>query len=504
MIIVKLCKTENFEQYVEVYTFEKLPTPSEFQKAFHLFKGENVVNLNIKACSIEVKEGGDEIDTVELHNLDIDKSIMDSMYQKIKTHFEEWGTMYDDNLSISLKITIIKNDFLIFCSNSLLNFINNTLTFSQVIYNLNDFESHNFNCTILEQETNHYIENPITKKLRSSRLMKIEHSVILVEFPKPKFIPEDLNYSLNNNSQPETLEIMKILENIKGITSLVFLSNYCSIKKNNTKSETLHLKIENTNTVEKKLSLENFDYFTSSKIIDDLFSIYLWVYEDDNLNKIHDRLEFARHQLSKNITIKEDKIHLKTEHILKSLQSMYKIYLKENVEQYIHTTNKIAEINANFLFKQDEIIDNFNKSLKSNLTLVLGLFLTLIVYNNLSAQRYSIFSSENFVLIIGFILFSIFVCIFSYKKVTRNLRSVNNYFSNQKKIYSNLLSKEDLEELFSDKYTLDVEENVKKERLYATICWVTILIFILISAIYFTFCQAPESINVFTQTLAYI
>src|SRR5690606_3562758 len=125
--------------------------------------------------------------------------------------------------------------------------------------------------------------------------------------------------------------------------------------------------------------------FSSNKDIDELYKVYRWVYNNENKENILEKLELARIQIAKNLTFENNCFKIKTENIMSNLRSMYKIYLKENVDKYIEATNKVAEIISQMIFRQNEIISSFTNSLKTNSILLISFFISLVVYNNLAA-----------------------------------------------------------------------------------------------------------------------
>ncbi|MFD2133299.1 hypothetical protein ACFSKI_18970 [Pseudogracilibacillus auburnensis] len=416
----------------------------------------------------------------DLINIEIyDYSLADTVYNESNIDsfdFTSLSTNIDeDSEEFRLKVTIKKNNFSIYSAEKFLEHIDE-LEFKHILNNFNTFTKTPPESLYIAEAKNQFhstlFSDAKSKINREKYISQMGDAVNAFGFPSHSLLPNDfdLNYKDLSGENYDTIRIFKFLKQLQGLLSLFYLSDFIELEKNK-----ITLKINNTYTLR-----SHFDFgelsFSSFKVIDELYKVYRWVYENENNENIQDKLELARIQLAKNISFEDNCFHIETENIMSNLQSMYKIYLKENVDKYIEATNKVAEIISDMTFRQNEITSSFTNSLKTNSTLLIGFFISLVVYNNLAAGETSIFNESNFLLVILFTIISGVSLALSHRQVNRNLDRSIGYYNKQKEIYQHLFSKDDIKKLFSIDYIDTLEKNVKTDRNLYTTVWILELI----------------------------
>lgn len=472
-LLNKISETENFIEYKYVIEF---------------YSKDELLNLQDQILKVFAKKNKSDSATLEL----LDKSLDDQIFYEQEIEAIDFTSLLDgideDSDEFRLVLMIKKNSFSIY---SLEKFLENIkgLEFKNILNNFNRF-THDQNApeylsikeldlqlisTLCSAEEN--------KIYRTRYIALMGDSVNAFGFPVHSLLPNDFNfnYSGRKDISDNFKTLFDSLEKLKGLLSLFFLCDFIELDNN-------MIKIKLNNTYSFHYNFDFFEFsFSSQQVIDELFEIYQWVYDNSNTEHVHDKLELARIQVAKNLFLNGNTINLKNYNIVNNLNSMYKIYLKENVNQYIEATNKVAEIVSEMNYKQGEITSSFTNSLKTNSTLLIGFFISLVVYNNLAAGETSIFNNSNFILVVLFTIISTASLILSFLQVNRNLKRTTDYFDKQKEIYLHLFSKDDINQLFSDEYLEKIKSNVEFERNLYTGVWISELILILLISYTATF-----------------
>lgn len=453
---------ENFDEYKYSFNFKtKIELENKHDIIEEILKNKHVTDLI----------------NINLYDYSLDETVYDEQNSDSFDFTQMLTNMDDDSEEFRFKVTIKKNNFSIYSIETFLDYIDK-LEFTHLLNNLNMFTITPPESLYIAEVKRHFHSSLFgDEKDNINRIEYIENMGDVVNtfgFPSHNLLPNDfdLDYKDISDENYDTIKILNFLKKLQGLLSLFFLSDFIELDKSK-----IIIKINNTYTLRSHFDFKKLT-FSSFKIIDELYTIYQWVYENENSENIHDKLELARIQLAKNISFENNCFHLKTENIISNLQSMYKIYLKENVDKYIEATNKVAEIISDMTFKQNEITSSFTNSLKTNSTLLIGFFISLVVYNNLAAGETSIFNNSNFLLVILFTIISVISLILSFRQVNRNLNRTIDYYNKQKEIYQHLFSKDDIKQLFSSDYIDSIEEHVKVDRNLYTRVWIYQLIII--------------------------
>lgn len=482
---------ENFKEFKVIKSFQ----PKDLQKIQEEINGfyrskykKDVVNIDIYS---ELK---DEF----FYNK---AKIVDTDIKSITKVIDENHIDEEDNLKLTL--TIKKNNFSIYSMENFLQHIK-SLEFNHIINNFNIYTQINTDSLYIVQdniELKSTLFGNSNKDIDRKKYIKQMGDVVnTFGFPSHFLLPNDFDFNYMDITQKNKniTELIDYLKKLKGLLSLFFLSEFIELENNN-----ITIKINNTYNLNAHFNFANFS-FSSNKDIDELYKVYRWVYNNENKENILEKLELARIQIAKNLTFENNCFKIKTENIMSNLRSMYKIYLKENVDKYIEATNKVAEIISQMIFRQNEIISSFTNSLKTNSILLISFFISLVVYNNLAAGKTSVFNESNFLLVFLFTIISVSSLCLSYRQVKQNLNRAIKYYNKQKEIYEHLFSKDDIEQLFSNEYIDTMENNVTNDLKLYTKVWIFELILIFsISGIVTYIKEISKFINIIIDIVSY-
>ncbi|MEK8162700.1 hypothetical protein [Morganella morganii] len=196
------------------------------------------------------------------------------------------------------------------------------------------------------------------------------------------------------------IELKKIFDRLLVVFSLVYLSDYSDLNLN--KNEIIY-KFKGYRLINGAIDISNIE--NNSEYV--IFDIYSWVYTDGNFI---DKLGLARNIIS--LYIKGNDIMTLPINALKSVESGYDIYLKENVKQYIEIKNKISEFLISQSDKASEITKSMFSSLKSSLWSIVTFFVSVVLIRMVSSQSYTgIVTIEILIITIVFVFFFIFILV---------------------------------------------------------------------------------------------
>lgn len=260
-----------------------------------------------------------------------------------------------------------------------------------------------------------------------------------------KFVPDDFKLLLPTENE----DINTLFDNLVVTLSLVYLCDYSDFKF---ESNELVFKLKGYRLINDVILVDKIKNDSTSI----LYDIYLWVYTDGNFI---DKIGLARNIIS--LYIRENDITKLSSGVLKSIESGYDIYLKENVKQYIEIKNKISEFLLLQSDKASEITKNMFSSLKSSLWSIVTFFISIFLIRILSSKSYSgIVTFEVMVITLFFVVFSFVYLFLSLKEVEEEkLRLLNKYNTIHDR-YKDLLNEDDLNNI------INIEELQKNDKEY--------------------------------------
>ena len=258
------------------------------------------------------------------------------------------------------------------------------------------------------------------------------------------------------------------------LLSLFFISNYSELR-----NEDIYFKINGY-----KSKSESFHLNDLVPNVNNIFNIYLWAYSE---RKCFDKLGIVRNILTINVD-NAGQIAFNTE-ALNAIRSNYKIYLKDNVENYLKIKNSITEFVIDSASKIHILSESFLDSFRQNIFILLTFLVTVVLVNGLKDNGIEkIFSATYLFVIISLASISLMWMKFSKNDLVRKYNHLSQsiletLISN----YKNLLIQSEIDDCIKP----HLDNN--KDFLYSQIkryvkywCW-SITIFILFFIIGFVF-----------------
>ncbi len=299
---------------------------------------------------------------------------------------------------------------------------------------------------------------------RSKRLDVRKFNTNPQSFSDYTFIPEDFT-----NHESDTNHLAALFNKIKIILAASFLSNASNIEMDS---------IQLTYIGHKFLDIKSL--FSSSNYSEcEIFSdIYQWVYANDDK---HDKLDLSRNIISRYLIRENNNIILPND-TLNSIQSAHAIYLKENVEKYIETKNKVAEISTELSIKSKDVVQYFMANFKNNNLVILSFFTSLFIFNTFSDDiNNKIFTDEKYYLSLVFLLISLVYLLITRYQFNKDARVNIRYFFSMKKIYIDIFDKKELDKLFDKRHLKYSNKHVYKSMNRFSVLWLieVILLFLL-------------------------
>ena len=274
------------------------------------------------------------------------------------------------------------------------------------------------------------------------------------------FLPEDFKFNQDIIHE----DIKSAFAALHNIYLLAFLCNMSSISTNGVSGS-----LVGYTTVQ-------IDY-PFSKIVntnnDNLWLLYRWVY---SVNAT-DKLGIARQIIP--LHIKDNDLFSLSNGGLTSAQSNFTLFQKDNVKNYIEVTNKLAEQVSASSSKAGDIAKNISDSMRiailGGLSFFTSVFLLRIMFKAETIK--GLFTGE--MLIVSNVVIGIFSIMFlvSIIESYMNQNHFINSYQNLKKIYSKVLTPEDIKEILEEDemHKEDLCFIKKKRKIYISIFILTVV-----------------------------
>lgn len=283
-----------------------------------------------------------------------------------------------------------------------------------------------------------------------------------------QILPEDIYTS--NNLNP----LYNIFSQASACLLMMYLFDNVAIDSNTLILKLFGFKSLNYSIKTSKISEINIDYNTISQ----LFQIYTWCISG---GYIPDKFSIARNILSLNLGT--DKI-LITSPIIDSIKSNFRIYEKENVQQYIRLRNEISNLLIDLQTKINDIAQNFTTDFKNNLLVLVSFFTSVIVLGVISeASPIVYFSNHIIILSWCFLLISLLYWLYSYNELKKKTELFHKHYEQIKERYRALLDDVELGNIFEecnpDKYGSH-QSYLKWQKKRFSILWIVSIVILFI------------------------
>ena len=280
---------------------------------------------------------------------------------------------------------------------------------------------------------------------------------------------------ISNLLSPDTFDLLfapknnvlyNFFDKMRSILSLIYISNKSEILD----STCINFSITGYKTIE--LTIDTNGIIPRSTI----FEIFKWVYEEGCTT---DRLELARNILSLDYIDSLNDINNTT---LASIHSNYSMYLKEHIDKYLDTKNKINDIFLDLFFKSKEISNKISSNLKTALMANLSFIFTILISNVISSSTTPMLITKDFSIIyLSINAFSFLYLIFSSLICHHEIKQHRSLFDRIKKSYSKVISPSDLNEIFNKSIIDEDIKSITTTCVFYIILWVIIIIISIIT-----------------------
>lgn len=230
----------------------------------------------------------------------------------------------------------------------------------------------------------------------SDKIKRIRQSEGLIHWGtyKLQLLPEDI-YPCNGINNP----LYNIFHQASACLLMMYLFDHISIT-----NTILTLNLCGYRTLNYAIDINVLsNIHIDSNTIKQLFQTYCWCMGG---GYVMDKFSIARNILSLNL--EKDEIRLNSP-IIDAVKSNFRVYEKENVQQYIQMRNEISNLLIDLQTKINDIAENFTSDFKSNLLVLVSFFASVIVLGVISdASPIAYFSNHIIILSWCFLLISFF------------------------------------------------------------------------------------------------
>lgn len=414
-----------------------------------IIKAKNIINeLN----NIPIEDNAKINIEYGEYNLEINKKTKEG---DINNFFESLNLIDDDLYDIDLEIRKSKDNVNIYSVSSFLSWLNELTIFGIIkAFNsaVSDYEILNINFISNIHKTNYY--NKKTEYIRKSKLINCITATDISNF---KLLPYDFDQLINMDIDNKDLE--KKLKFIKNILSIAYISNECYLYE-----DKFCFTLFNLDKYNKEIKYSDYR-FLDLKNYDDIFD---WLYEGGNIN---DKVEIVRNILilhlnnASSLTIEEN--------ILETIISNYRLYLKDNVKDYLQFKKDVTKALEDFCKQVADIINNYIGSYKANFITTIGYIITILFSKGITSGTETIFTKDISILSSFVIVISLIFCFISCLQVCSNMSYYNQAIEQLKSNFKDIMTDQEIEQMISNNKLLQkAKGNFKKSTFIISIAWI--------------------------------
>lgn len=347
-----------------------------------------------------------------------------------------------------------------------------------------EFGTENIRFEHISSTSNHVINS----SLRESTITKRNKSCHFTNDSQYKFLPEDFKLI---RPAPDPI-ISNKFNRLMLVFILIYLCDYSEIVDKD--EPYLDYKMKGYRLISNRIEIDSLD----SSCADELYGIYEWVYNQGNFV---DKVGLAKNIIS--IHMAGDDFNTLSNGALRSIESGYDIYLKENVKQYIEIKNKISEMLISQADKASEITKNMLATLKTSFWSLVSFFITVILVKVVSAKSDDgIISGEIVIMMIIFLVFSFIYHWLSECEVDEEKNRLFEIYTTIKDRYRDLLNEDDLNKII-DTEALKSKDDCyiqRRRKIYRRV-WLSFNIIMLLVVLGMYFYKTPSIFESATATV---
>jgi hypothetical protein len=331
-----------------------------------------------------------------------------------------------------------------------------------VFYNPEFEESLSLTQSIIFSNNTEYNTNEsLSQSLREER-KKMATSLCHWELDFNLLLPEDLYPLIEDKMEKRLVEIFK---KASLLYSSMFFFDYLNLK-----NDSLTYKLNGYRTFNEKIDVSNIkqiDISHSSYAL--MYEIYQWSYKGGNTS---DKVSIARNIISLNFNPKSLEL---IETVFNAIRSNYKIYERQNVQQYIEVRNKLSEILVDLQGKIDKIVSDFVNDYKKNILTLISFFISIIVIKVVSKGDFiGGFTNEILTLSYSFLIISVGLLLYSRWEFDKRVAMFNKHYNQLRNRYKDLLTENELSDIFNDCNPSEINSKsfIEQQKRNYTLLWV--------------------------------
>lgn len=315
---------------------------------------------------------------------------------------------------------------------------------------------------------NHADEDILERVIDNSRMI-CTNNLITTKLT-PEFFQIDGG---KDDSQP----FQKVFNHLGQLLLICYIASYAKIEENS-----LEFKINGYKTIQQKI---DFDDLLNAHIDISTLSLYYqifhWLYKGGN---IFDKVSIVRNIITLNI---EDQSLLLNETTFDSIISNYNIFEKKNVEQYIGLRNEVAKQLRAYQKEMYDIVNGFENDFKTLFFGYLAFVFTTVIVRVLAKniEEDVLIPNTIIVLLMLYCAASLVYQYYARSVLDGRIRLFDRQYNKTRAFYSELLSGNELNELFTDKRNKDgsYKAFLKEREIHFDILWLCVNILTIIALV---------------------
>ncbi|MBK6087650.1 hypothetical protein [Ruminococcus difficilis] len=293
---------------------------------------------------------------------------------------------------------------------------------------------------------------------RASRIETCSLSSFFQSTGNFKLLPDDFDIINNTKNNP----YKTVFNRLRTILSICYIASSSTIDNTHVKCI---INGQRSITFERRLEDVN-----NSKT---LYDIYIWIFTDGN---IVDKAVIARNIIS---------LHCKYCSILDidssvfiSIISSYRLYLKENVSQYLEAKTKVSEFISTIGSKMTESAYELLNDFKKNIIAIFSFFLTVILVNVVSEHPLENLLTREITVIMELILLGSLAYYFiSLIQSISRVKGIQKSYYSLRSNYVGVFLPEEIDDIFNkDNVFSENQEVVKKNLILFSAIWIGFVI----------------------------
>lgn len=456
---------ENFKEYTIETIGSDVIIPESSKLKDYL---REISRRDIIVIDVRIDEGD-----IVVYNSD-DQDTIEVFLEKVN---DEKELFFEKNSIVHLKVTIIKkfykdNKISIYNFSKFTEYLT-TLTFKGLLYCFkNAINGKDYIIFELKEEVEHefntrtfYFGNSDCNVKRDSFdrnkiLDKRDQISNFSDASQYNLIPDDFYLVNRSNNQ----DFNNIMDKLTTIFAIIFICDLTKIKDDNNILYSIYgyKIIKNEINYSKKYMFEENQHY----------KIYYWLYKEGNLS---DKSGLVRNIIS--LHVKDNNITMLEAGTLDAIKSAYKIYSKENIQQYLDAKSKLTDKIFDISRKSCKIADDFVERFKKNILVMVTFVSSVIVMNSIYAGKSGdIFNKDITYISMCIIMGSLIWLIISWIETGVDHSRFECEYGKLKKSYKDVLNEQDIERIFN--YDKDFkEDNIyinNKVKLYSAL-WLTFI-----------------------------